>query len=186
MILTLYFLPIVLSYQLHQIPEFGNPPTARYHYSIVYDSSVSTLLLFGGIQEGRGYLNDIWSYSLPDKKWSLIYPQSFSMPQPRSDFTMSIDNSDRKLYLFGGRTKIGISDEFWVYSIETKIWREINGIGKPSLNTSKVKSCLLSRTTISQFISIQLLVTLGVFYLIKVPYLLFDMVFPLSVTITVS
>lgn len=142
MILILYYLPLVLSYTLHSIPEFGNPPTSRHHHSMVYDSSASSLLLFGGIQEGRGYLNDLWSYNLLNKEWSEIYPQSFNMPQPRSDFTMSIDSSDRKLYLFGGRTKIGISNEFWVYSIETKVWREIHGIGKPALNSSNVKSCI--------------------------------------------
>src|SRR5579883_2172252 len=59
----------------------SNTPPGRYLHSAIYDSSLNTMLIFGG-QDAPGYvLNDLWSYNISSNNWTQLNP---SNPPPNS------------------------------------------------------------------------------------------------------
>ncbi|MFX0207531.1 MAG: kelch repeat-containing protein, partial [Candidatus Hodarchaeota archaeon] len=89
-------------------------PSARYHHSMVYDSSSDRVILFGG--DSGIELNDTWVYDLTSDTWAPRSPAS--SPCPRYFQSMVFDSSSDRIILFGGRDASGsYLGDTWLYSL---------------------------------------------------------------------
>lgn len=138
--------------------DYNNPyPGAVYGHTMVLDSTAQYLYIFGGFGydngtlqgiylvyiDSLGYLNDLWLYDLTGNIWEYISGNQsittmvdFIYPYPGglSYHTMSIDSTNRYLYIFGGQNAASSSlNDLWKYDTISTTWEYLNG--SKSINT---------------------------------------------------
>ncbi|CCD24574.1 Kel2p NDAI_0D02600 [Naumovozyma dairenensis CBS 421] len=104
----------------------GQRPLGRYGHkiSIIATSQMKTkLYLFGG-QFDDTYFNDLVVFDLssfrrPDSHWEFIRPKSF-IPPPLTNHTMC--SYDHKLWVFGGDTLQGLTNQVFMYDPVDNDW----------------------------------------------------------------
>ena len=121
--LATFLLTLTLSaqdwnYQL--LPATGDSPQPRSDGTIAYDAETASLYLFGG--QGRGFLNDLWSYSLTNRSWRNINP-SGTQPPARRGQTL-VQDKQRRLILFGGQAS-GFFSDVWAFDLTTERWSQL-------------------------------------------------------------
>ena len=96
------------------VPHVGNVPSARRLGAL---SGYGTqLFLFGGRDSSDEPLSDLWVFSISRSVWTdfsvTSVTTSGTIPSARAGHSLTLLN--RKLYLFGGETESGKSNELWV------------------------------------------------------------------------
>ena len=104
------------------LPVPNEAPSPRFDGTIAYDPAGKQVFLFGG-QDAQGVKNDLWSYSLSDKRWTTISPTGLP-PQARLGHTLVFDSARRRLVLFGGQAS-GFFSDTWAYDIATNAWLQL-------------------------------------------------------------
>ena len=88
-----------------EVTTSGIGPSARVNGSMVYDSTMDRLLLFGGNQEPSGMsydsLNDLWELDLTTGAWKVLQTTG-PTPSPRLFTTAVWDDARQWFVLFGG------------------------------------------------------------------------------------
>jgi len=79
------------------------PPPVRNYHAMVFDPSVSRILLFGGNNSGSVFLNDTWE--LREHQWSQSAPPT--SPSARCCFGLAFDTLQTQMILFGGSAGTG-------------------------------------------------------------------------------
>ncbi|OMJ87398.1 hypothetical protein SteCoe_10906 [Stentor coeruleus] len=105
------------------IPLNGISPEPRTSSSLAVDSSGDKIYLFGG-QSKRGFLNDLWIFSIKTSVWSLIYAQSYS-PSPRSNSGGFFRKKTQEFCIFGGKSDISTFYDLWCFSLFDSGWDKI-------------------------------------------------------------
>lgn len=116
----------------------GPAPPGRSAFSMVYATSIQSVLIFGGATGcapdanglwGCTYDGDVWQYRIPGSTWALRLPATTETPQPRSDFAAAYDPACDVVVVFGGNvdpTGVGRPEwtlaDTWVYHVASNQW----------------------------------------------------------------
>lgn len=100
------------------IEPSGKLPTPRSNHAASTDSA-GNLLIVGGYSDS-GYLNDVWIFSLSEKRW-VTYNASGKLPTSRELTSMVLYNN--QVYLWGGFHEGGVSDELYILDLDTIVWK---------------------------------------------------------------
>lgn len=105
----------------------GDGPTYRRGFSMAYNPTYDTVILFGGVSHwGYIFHNDTWRYDFSDNAWTLEtnYPDGHPAPSHRAYHAMAYDNSSNKFILFGGRNSYTYFDDTWSYQWDQGFWMQ--------------------------------------------------------------
>ncbi|KAI9506334.1 hypothetical protein BX070DRAFT_187416, partial [Coemansia spiralis] len=92
------------------------PPARAGHSCSVYPGSV---YVFGGMNGERCY-NDLWSYDLELKRWSMVTPNGATPPARYGHASAVVDDC---IFIMGGRTLRGEPlNDFFAYKISSQRW----------------------------------------------------------------
>ncbi|MCI4368771.1 MAG: PKD domain-containing protein [Thermoplasmata archaeon] len=91
-------------------------PGGRWVSAMTYDSSLGSVLLYGGYQQPYN-LGDTWLFS--GGNWTSWVSTSSSYPASRSGPAMAHDSAAGYVLMFGGRGSAGPLNETWTYSAGT-------------------------------------------------------------------
>jgi MYXO-CTERM domain-containing protein len=101
----------------------GTNPTPRFGASMVYDTARNKIILFGGVDETTGRLNDVWEMDGTSYAWADKTPASGTKPSPRYGAMIAYDSARGKTVLYSGNTGTGVGsaaatggtwvDELW-------------------------------------------------------------------------
>jgi N-acetylneuraminic acid mutarotase len=98
-------------------------PGSRFHHTLVYDSDLQKIILFGGCSEA-GYVSDMWIYDAAANTWTLRSP---SGPIPSVRRTAgAYDDHNRKFIIFGGANTWQLFDDTWAYDPMTNVWLQMH------------------------------------------------------------
>ena len=87
--------------------------------------------MFGGISKPKGtQYSDTWAFDPTAKTWTDKKPAG-TVPSARSSFSMVFNDSDQKIYLFGGCSKASGADlnDLWSYDSAANTWTKIEPTG---------------------------------------------------------
>ncbi len=107
------------------LPTGSTAPAGRTDGTIVHDPVGRQLFLFGG--SASGARNDLWVYSLERKEWRELQP-SGAKPVPRWGHVLVLDETRRRLVMFGGQAS-GFFNDLWTYDIVRGNWTQIGQPG---------------------------------------------------------
>lgn len=99
----------------------GMIPSARSMHAVA--KYIDGLLIFGGLG-ASGELNDIHQYSIMSNRWMQQKSTAVLSPTARSGSCASLAGSF--IFIFGGLTMSGVSNELWIYSINQRVFKLIN------------------------------------------------------------
>lgn len=109
-----------------QLEAEGAKPSARFDGTIAYDPEAGRIFLFGG-SGATGALNDLWVYSLAQRRWAELKPEG-GLPRPRLGHTLLLDPVRKRLVLFGGQGS-GFFSDTWSYDLAGNQWRQLEADG---------------------------------------------------------
>ena len=120
---------------LNFIPETKTPPSARSNAFMDYSEPLSSLIIFGGIEDIT-FLNDIWEFTLEHLTWNEILVLSTAKPcnfykAPREAPGGATVSPDRKLYIFGGNSDYGPETDLWEFNFDSLQWNIIETFNTP-------------------------------------------------------
>jgi hypothetical protein len=106
-----------------QVTTTGGPTTGRYGHMMVWDSTASVLVIFGG-QSPRGtYLNDTWHFNPSTNAWTQQSPATSPPVRANAAFTFASGGTS---VLFGGQNASGPLGGTWLYSsTPTPSWTQV-------------------------------------------------------------
>lgn len=124
-----------------QLAPLGGPPATRSGHSAVYDPASSSMIVFGGLRSGIGYVNDLWILSNANgiggtPSWSEIATPS-AIPPGRAYHSAVFDKSSNRMIVFGGYGEPGGPfNDVWVLSNAsgvggTPTWNQLQPLGTP-------------------------------------------------------
>src|SRR6185437_15302318 len=88
-------------------------PPARYFPGTAYDAGHGQVVLFGGYENGTGFLNDTWLWN--ETSWAQASPSN--SPTNRSAFAMTYDAAHGQVVLYGGRlTASTWTNDTWLWN----------------------------------------------------------------------
>ena len=96
----------------------GTTPKAREDATAIYDPGSNTLVLFGGDEGTKSYLNDVWTLSNANgagsgsSTWTRLSPAGTS-PSARSGQWAVYDPAANIMYIGGGSSKSGLLSDTW-------------------------------------------------------------------------
>ncbi len=124
-------------------------PAARGFASMDFDSSTSTLVLFGGSNSSNLY-GDTWLFDLVTSTWTALSPTS--APTARASATMVYDASESRFLLFGGQGNGGsLLQDSWTFDSASSLWTRLTLTRSPTARSSAVMAYDSSRGTIVLF-----------------------------------
>ncbi len=102
-----------------------NSPLGRRFTSLVYDSKVDKIFLFGGEVRDDNYVpnNELWSYDFQKNMWTEQYPKN--SPPPTSFPHIVYDPSVDRVIMWGG-SPLRESKEVWWYDYSIDTWTKTN------------------------------------------------------------
>lgn len=116
------------------IPLSGVSPEPRTGPTMAVDSSGNSIYLFGGHSKST-FLNDLWTFSIENSVWKLIYAHSFSPSNfnlgPRSNSGSFFRNKTQEFCIFGGKSDILFFSDLWCFSLFRSGWYKIEFDGIP-------------------------------------------------------
>ncbi len=147
-----------------QLSPIGEPPTARFDHTAVYDAANNRMTLFGGVNYNGSFyidLNDVWVLSNANgldsttSSWTQIFPTG-SAPMTRYGHTAVYDPVNNRMMIFGGLFyntfgNIIYLNDMWVLSnangldSTTPAWTQITTTG--SAPTTRYASTAVYDTT---------------------------------------
>ncbi|OMJ74103.1 hypothetical protein SteCoe_27050 [Stentor coeruleus] len=110
--------------EISYLPSSGLPPFIRTQHSAVYSEKYNLMLIFGGMSEDSYSLyNDVWSYSLEEDLWTILYPLQSREPEIRRSCAMFISKTNpNKFYIYGGTGKSGPLSDMWSFDFVIRAW----------------------------------------------------------------
>ena len=87
----------------------GETPSARENPAIVVDSKTGNLILFGGRADTAQ--NDLWVFDAKAKTWKQIDAPG---PSARKSHDAVFDESNRRMFIFGGSGSKGALNDLWM------------------------------------------------------------------------
>ncbi len=127
--------PTFYQYDAKPAPVTSAPATLRSGHSMVWDDHDNLLLVFGGIDDHRTLLNDLWSYNTVTGSWKVLNSATSnvnvtpsvdtcgSLPSPRMNAAMVWDTVDQQVLLYGG---LGANNHYlgdlWAFAPSTGSW----------------------------------------------------------------
>jgi N-acetylneuraminic acid mutarotase len=105
----------------------GAVPSPRALASMVYDPMGKKVILFGGMDNTRGY-NDTWSYDPATNKWTKLKPGG-TLPAKRGGYAMTYDAVRRQVLLFGGMGETAVFNDTWSYDPAANTWTKVKVAG---------------------------------------------------------
>lgn len=110
-------------------------PKGRQGHAIVYDHHRKKVILHGGDDDYRDYLEDTWEWDVVNKKWKQIFTED--APQGRDSFVMVYDPGRRKVVLQGGSHAYSVkSPSTWEFNGVN--WKYITGDGPGRVNGNAI------------------------------------------------
>jgi hypothetical protein len=105
-----------------QASPIGSPPAARRGHTAIYDAANGRMLLFGGVA-GSGFYNDLWALSLVvPASWTQLSSSS-TVPGTRAWHTATVDQTNGRLVVVGGRGIGSLAGEaHWSLNLTTPAW----------------------------------------------------------------
>jgi hypothetical protein len=97
-------------------------PLKRCLHESAFDIPSGQMILFGGCSSGYGPCpqGDTWAFSAKDSTWMELKPEG-PKPSPRSNPALIADGSG-SVWLFGGKTNVGVDSELWSLDVASGIW----------------------------------------------------------------
>ncbi|XP_072942576.1 muskelin [Epargyreus clarus] len=119
---------------LESCEDGGARPGPRGGHQLVVDPNTGTLYMFGG-WNGSEDLDDLWSYSTTEEKWTLLCRHSHEVngPSPRSCHKMVFDPVHERLFTLGRyldnvqRLPCNMNSDLHVYSVSERAWALLCG-----------------------------------------------------------
>jgi hypothetical protein len=96
----------------------ANRPAKRKGQAGTFDARQGKIFLFGGQDVPGNLLGDLWELDPAKRTWTKINSTGVQ-PSPRSGASLTYDYKGR-LWLFGGETNKGLTNELWRYDIVSK------------------------------------------------------------------
>jgi hypothetical protein len=98
----------------------GAPPAVRANHSAVYNATSNTLIVFGGMNCGGGYLSDVWTLSNANGGggtpiWTKLAP-SGTGPAPRENASAIYDPANNILTVYAGDAGGNGFSDVWTLS----------------------------------------------------------------------
>ena len=103
--------------------ERGSKPPDRWHHAMTAGPDAS-LYVFGGLYYNDIYMDDLFKLDVDTKEWHRIIPRGSIRPSARHNHEIAAVGVD--LYLFGGKTKSGASNELFRFSTTTLQWEQLD------------------------------------------------------------
>ena len=102
-------------------------PPGRSIFNMVYYPPTETMILFGGLPAGGGYLDDMWSWN--GTTWTQLFPTN--MPSIRFGYSMAYYPGTELIYLYGGYDAAtgNVLDDMWSWNGTN--WTELTGVSTP-------------------------------------------------------
>ncbi len=117
----------------------ANRPSKRKGQAGTFDAREGQLFLFGGQDVTGNLLGDLWKLDPAQRTWTKIAPRGVQ-PSPRSGASLTYDYKGR-LWLFGGETSNGVTNELWIYDIASQQWSLIDAGNKPLARSRHKSAC---------------------------------------------
>lgn len=134
----LFFSLISISYSKnYYIPSTKTPPASRGGGILVHISSTNAFITFGGFA-GKTFYGDTWAFYPNTQHWEEIIPISESSPcniqtAPRIYYGGFSSTLNEKFYIFGGKTLLGLKNDFWEFNPKSSRWSYIETKNPPSI-----------------------------------------------------
>jgi N-acetylneuraminic acid mutarotase len=117
----------------------ANRPSKRKGQAGTFDARQGKFFLFGGQDVAGKLLGDFWGLDPAKRIWTKITPSGVQ-PTPRSGASLTYDHHGR-LWLFGGETGNGLTNEMWMYDITSNQWSLIDSSNKPPARSRHKTAC---------------------------------------------
>ena len=114
----------------------GSVPSAR--YLAASDSTGDALMIWGG-EDSAGLKNDMYFFNTYNYQWVEIIPNSEAVPQPAAGACLVL--SYPYIFIYGGITISGISNQLWLFNIITSMYSLLS-----TDNRVAYPSCVLNHT----------------------------------------
>ena len=100
-------------------------PPERYCHSAVYDPAGKQMFIFGGLNNTKKYLSDIWIFDIQKKEWKEIPSAEEEFPA-RFSLNAIYDSANKQIIMFGGGQEgRRFFSDIWIFDLEKKKWKEI-------------------------------------------------------------
>ncbi|CAG9313105.1 unnamed protein product [Blepharisma stoltei] len=107
-----------------ELQRIDNSPSARSGHASV--GIGYGMIIFGG-ESITGLLNDFYIYSIASGTWEEAVKNSDTVPSPTKGACMAF--TPPYIFLFGGLTDSGITNDFWIYDTTVLLWTSISSTG---------------------------------------------------------
>lgn len=136
------FIILIFSVQVTELPHSGVSPDRMTRTSSILLPTSSQILTFGGRIASSGTLsNSIFSYSIPENKWSEITPKSSFRPPAMYNTKLFIQSSKYLIVLFGTSSD-EISSNVYKFDLNLLVWSIISISGNFRLGLDDSASCI--------------------------------------------
>lgn len=119
------------TYEWNQSSSVLSPPSV-FGASMVYDPHTQQTILFGGMNNESGCLNETWAFD--GENWTQLHPNV--SPPARADASMVYDETMDKIVLFGGYEISGrgngVFNDTWTFDVSTLTWKQLDSSFSPS------------------------------------------------------
>ena len=124
-----------------ELKASGTAPSARRGWSMAYDQAGKKVILFGGWNEGEGFLSDTWAFDPASNTWANLKP--VAAPPARYLASMAYDEALKRVVLYGGMTKhiqsllgaqsydFGQLGDTWTFDLGKKTWTSVESTVSP-------------------------------------------------------
>ena len=113
-------------------------PLARCLHEAIYNPISGSMILYGGCSSGVGPCpqGDTWAFNAASNTWTELNPgNNDAAPAARSNPALiAADNG--AVWVFGGKTSSGASNDLWLLDSVTGIWTPINAVNAPAARSS--------------------------------------------------
>ena len=99
----------------------GTSPSARFLHAS--DSQGDAIALWGG-EDSTGLKNDLFIFNALNNEWTLITPSSINIPAAAKGACLVLDFPF--MYIYGGITNLGISNQLWVFDTGLNSYTQIS------------------------------------------------------------
>jgi hypothetical protein len=90
-----------------------------------FDTYSNTIYFFGGLHDGDVYNDNLWAYNVSTNKWELKFANSTDKPAARLSSSTFIDIKNRRFFIFGGRSRMGLKNDMWMLDMNSVAWTEV-------------------------------------------------------------
>jgi hypothetical protein len=104
-------------------PTSGPLPPKRSGSSMAFVPGANVIILFGGLDDGRGFLGDTWEWNCATRTWTNVTPAG--SPAPREGVRLEYDIAGGRLLLTGGRDQNRFYDDTWAWNASARTWTQL-------------------------------------------------------------